>query len=738
MKSLRSLIALVLSVVLLVGAVPFSQAAAADTIQLDLTYINPLYDDILTEADLNSTSLSNSHRVLFSKPEYMTDLQQAASFVRNVLKNRQETFTLYFQNNADSPDTATADIQQKISQISDLAMIHTGIPTEGDYLMWQFAGWKVENATGSYEGNTYYWEIPFRFTYYTTLEEEQMVDTAVQNVLNQLNVSDATDYEKIRSIYDYICANVTYDYNHLGDISYTRQFTAYAALIDGTSVCQGYAVLLYRLALELGVDARLIPGTSKNQNHGWNIAKLGDLYYHLDATWDAGQDTHTYFLKGADFPDHIRDAEYDTSDFHAEYPVSPTDYIPGSPESCTHNYFNSLTTPATCTANGMTTYVCAFCNTSYTETIPATGHIFGDWSVSTAPTCVDPGTDIRSCACGASETRTVDATGHSWDDGVIQQQEGIRLYTCSVCLATKTEPLPAAAVVSRVYGDNRYRTAFAAADMLKEIHGVDRFETIVVACGTDFADALSGSYLANKKNAPILLVHKNSVEYVAEYIVHNLAENGLIYILGGEGAVPPALDDVLSNQSISVKRLAGQGRYETNLLILQEAGVGDEPILISTGKNFADCLSASATGLPILLTNNIALKDSQKEFLASLNGNRRYIIGGEAAVSEAIASEIGACTRICGSGRYETSIKIAETFFDAPNAAVLAYGGNFPDGLSGGCLAYAMNAPLILVRDTTTSYAAAYTRNHSITSGVVLGGDGLIGNSTVTMLFQMQ
>ena len=736
MKALRSLLALVLSVILLTGTVPFTQASETDALHLDITYINPLYADILTEEDLSAPSPSSSPVVLFSKPEYLSDIQQAADLMRSMMKSRQETFTLYFRNTADSPNAATADIQDKITQISDLALSHTGVPTEGDYLMWQFGGWQVENATGSYDGTTYYWEIPFRFTYYTTAEEEELVDAAVRDVLNQLNVTDAADYEKIRAVYDYICENVTYDNSHLGNISYKHQFTAYGALIQGTSVCQGYAVLLYRLALELGIDARLIPGVSHNQTHGWNIVKLDDLYYHLDSTWDAGSSEYIYFLKGANFPDHIRDAKYDASDFHAAYPMAPNDYKPGAAEGCAHNYFNSLTTPATCTTDGMTTYICVYCNDSYAEIIPAQGHIYTDWVEATAPTCTDPGTDTRSCACGAVETRMVDATGHSWDEGVIHQQDGIRLYTCQVCGSTKTTSIPTASTVSRIYGDNRYRTALAAADMLKELQGMERFDTIVVACGTDFADALSGSYLANKKNAPILLVHKNSVAYVAEYITNNLSENGLVYILGGEGAVPPALDEVLASQSISVKRLAGQGRYETNLLILQEAGVGEEPILISTGKNFADCLSASATGLPILLTNNIALKDSQKEFLASLNGNQRYIIGGEGAVSEAIAAEIGDHIRVSGSGRYETSIKIAETFFNTPSAAVLAYGGNFPDGLSGGCLAYAMNAPLILVRDTTITYASEYTLNHSIKSGVVLGGSGLIGDSTVNILFQ--
>lgn len=59
--------------------------------------------------------------------------------------------------------------------------------------------------------------------------------------------------------------------------------------------------------------------------------------------------------------------------------------------------------------------------------------------------------------------------------------------------------------VLRVYGDNRFQTAFEVADQLKENQGISKFNTVIVASGADFADALSGSYLAAVTHAPILL-----------------------------------------------------------------------------------------------------------------------------------------------------------------------------------------------------------------------------------------
>lgn len=64
-------------------------------------------------------------------------------------------------------------------------------------------------------------------------------------------------------------------------------FTAYSALYNGEAVCQGYAQLIYRILKQLGISVRVIPGYGKDKtvHHGWNIVKLGDYYYNLDATW---------------------------------------------------------------------------------------------------------------------------------------------------------------------------------------------------------------------------------------------------------------------------------------------------------------------------------------------------------------------------------------------------------------------------------------------------------------------
>ena len=295
--------------------------------------------------------------------------------------------------------------------------------------------------------------------------------------------------------------------------------------------------------------------------------------------------------------------------------------------------------------------------------------------------------------------------------------------------------------VTRISGKGRCETAIQAADTLKSVLGVTEFDSIIIASGMNFADALAGSYLAACKSAPILLYQASAVATNQTYIKENLSSSGTVYLLGGTAAVPADVENGLKEAGINVKRLSGKTRFDTNLAILNEAGIepGQE-ILVCTGYNFADSLSASAVGLPILLVNSTsnALSDAQKSFLSNLSDSPITVIGGTGAVSDSLMAELkayGPVTRLKGSDRYATSVAIAEKYFFEPEAVLVAYGRNFPDGLSGGPLAYAMGAPLLLTQPGKESTAAAYVAEQTLAKAYVLGGTAAVSDETVTLIF---
>ena len=158
-----------------------------------------------------------------------------------------------------------------------------------------------------------------------------------------------------------------------------------------------------------------------------------------------------------------------------------------------------------------------------------------------------------------------------------------------------------------------------------------------------------------------------------DYIRKNVNEGGTVYLLGGTKVMP----DMVANGLLgyTVERIWGENRYETNLQILRKAGVTGGEIMICSGRSYADALSASAVKMPILLVHK-KLTDSQKAYLASLSDCKFYIVGGEGAVNKTVEAELaayGSTERIGGADRCQTSVMIAERFFDKPSSAILAY-----------------------------------------------------------------
>ncbi|MEJ5196547.1 hypothetical protein WF834_10280 [Faecalibacterium sp. HTF-128] len=97
-----------------------------------------------------------------------------------------------------------------------------------------------------------------------------------------------------------------------------------------------------------------------------------------------------------------------------------------------HKWSDTETLP-TCTEDGEKGRECSRCGMKETEKIPALGHDWGAWTVTTPATCTNEGVETRICNRDPShvETRTIPATGHNWVDN------GNGTHTCTNCGATE-------------------------------------------------------------------------------------------------------------------------------------------------------------------------------------------------------------------------------------------------------------------------------------------------------------
>ena len=289
----------------------------------------------------------------------------------------------------------------------------------------------------------------------------------------------------------------------------------------------------------------------------------------------------------------------------------------------------------------------------------------------------------------------------------------------------------------RVYGDDRYETAFGVADTLKTYEGISKFDSVIVASGANYADALAASYLAEKKNAPVLLTSDSTVteSRTKDYISKNLKSGGTVYIIGGTSVVTERFQNSLSGYN--VKRLSGDNRYATNLAILTEGGRATGGLIISSGLGYADSISASATGMPILLVGN-ALTEEQIAYISNSSG-KIYIAGGTTVVSSDVEAQIkkikSNVTRIAGSNRFETSYKMALTFFSGKHSSIItAYGWGYADGLVSSALGQSMDSPVMLIDKNSVSYAQQYAKQSSVESVAAVVGPSLLADSVVNSI----
>lgn len=288
----------------------------------------------------------------------------------------------------------------------------------------------------------------------------------------------------------------------------------------------------------------------------------------------------------------------------------------------------------------------------------------------------------------------------------------------------------------RVSGDTRYDTAYKNADALKKQLGLEMFDSAVVACGTNYPDALSAAYLAKVKNAPLLLSEAREVNGTVDYIRKNVTKGKTVYLVGGADVLPEQIKTILGSD-YDVKRLEGDDRFLTNLAVLKEANVNNEDVMICSGLGYADALSAAATGKPVMLVGK-ALTKEQKAYLAGINPAKFYIVGGSDVVSDRVKAELEtmrSVERISGEDRYETALNVAKKFFDMTSSTVvIATGDGFADGLVGSVTAIANNAPLLLANRNNIKGVAEFVKETGAKRSIVMGGADVISNEAVKVM----
>ncbi len=285
--------------------------------------------------------------------------------------------------------------------------------------------------------------------------------------------------------------------------------------------------------------------------------------------------------------------------------------------------------------------------------------------------------------------------------------------------------------VKRIEGATRFDTA---ANVSAKTY--DKAETVVIARGLDFPDALSGAPLAYQLKAPILLAKTNELPKETVDEIDRLEAKKAI-ILGGVNAISPATEKKIKSLGLEVERISGDNRYDTSAKIAKRMGGDPEKAVIAYGLNFPDALAiapyAAQNGYPILLVDKETIPAATK--LAMKNIDDTIVIGGESVITKKVYQGLSSPERISGANRFETAAKVKTTFYPEAKSAYLATGFGFADALAGSVLAAKDGAPLLLVKSNELPKETVEAMK-GMNDFNLLGGQSAINGKVEQRLYQ--
>ncbi|WP_187441969.1 cell wall-binding repeat-containing protein [Sutcliffiella horikoshii] len=289
----------------------------------------------------------------------------------------------------------------------------------------------------------------------------------------------------------------------------------------------------------------------------------------------------------------------------------------------------------------------------------------------------------------------------------------------------------------RISGAERYSTANEIA-----LEGWDKAETIVVASGQNFPDALAGAPLAFKLDAPILLTKKDSLPDQTMQMIKKLGAKKVI-LLGGTGAVSENVQkSIEAIQGVKVERINGATRYETAAKIAEHLGGSPEKAVIANGSNFPDALAiapyAAKNGYPILLIKEKAdtINEPTAKLLRDKEIKSTIVAGGTSAVTDAVLKALPGADRISGKDRYATSVEIIKELNLPTENIYTATGRSFADALTGSVLAAKKGTSILLVDDKERTVVSELVSSKNLHNFQVLGGRSAVNDQALNLLFK--
>lgn len=276
-------------------------------------------------------------------------------------------------------------------------------------------------------------------------------------------------------------------------------------------------------------------------------------------------------------------------------------------------------------------------------------------------------------------------------------------------------------------------------------------DTVIIASGKNYPDALAGSALAGTVKGPVLLVDTKVIPTSVSNEIGRLGATKA-YILGGTSAVSASVQEALASRlgAANVQRVYGSNRQLTSQGIAAQvkklSGGSVDEVFVANGWGYADALAASsvaaARGIPIILspssTKDTARLSALYSALDVAAAPRITIVGGAAVVGDDVKAAIqrrypsALVQRAYGIDRYATANAVANYALSkgmSLGTTCFASGTNYPDALAGGAACGQSSQIMLLVnplRLKSTSVEYLSSKRGTISTVAIFGGSSAV------------
>ena len=221
----------------------------------------------------------------------------------------------------------SGDIMSKVSA-DDFWKAYYAVLADHPEIFWVGSSAQIKESGLTKEVDSYSFETTVPTEARASMKEN--LEAAADGCIMQIS-ADATDYQKIKYVYESLIDTVEYSSGSADSQNIQ------SALLYRASVCAGYSKAFQYILNRMGLFCTYVTGTIKDGgDHGWNMVRIGGNYYYVDVTWgdpvfanrmdhiDSGQ-TKNY--------NYLCCTEYDLFKTHV-----PSDAIPLP--SCTSDDYN--------------------------------------------------------------------------------------------------------------------------------------------------------------------------------------------------------------------------------------------------------------------------------------------------------------------------------------------------------------------------------------------------------------